>query len=110
MSYLHLRQLVILAVLVGEEVDLLSQSAEGGAGEVQEVIDGAFDGEALLRAVDEGGLGGARILRLGARWPSHPSWSVSVPYQRPCLSQQCCGRAARGCTPGQHTFIRQHLS
>lgn len=59
---LEVWQLVLLAVSVGEAVDLLGQAAECGAGEVQEVVDGAFDGKALLRAVDEGGLGCARVL------------------------------------------------
>ena len=57
-----MRQLMLLPVLVGEAVDFLSEAAERGAGEVQEVVDGAFDGEALLCAVEKGGLGGARIL------------------------------------------------
>ena len=59
---LEVRQLMLLAVLIGKAVDLLGQAAEGGAGEVQKVVDGALDGEALLRAVDKGGLGGARVL------------------------------------------------
>ncbi len=55
---------MIVAVFVGEEMDLLGQSAEGGAGEVQEVVDGAFDGEALLRTVNEGGLGSTCVLHM----------------------------------------------